>query len=447
MPIAEERRARREMGLRARPDVMEASRQDRTDRTGDPRAASPAPSKAPADELLAQPGRSPDDWLARLRATVAHERARTAGPSHASTPAPATPATPDASGPAARSRSSDERPQGQSGALPAPAAQPLAEATAKLVKPLAGTQASLARERREPNATPAAPPSLLPASTRRFVRPLVGIDPAQVRVHRGGDADRVTGAHRADAVTAGQEIWLGSGQADTPETLGLLAHELTHVARQVAPRFVPPIARAAGDAGTTTPASPEQHLADASEQSPATSGQETAREWVPRDPEEQLATVVEGAVRARAAAALSPSGTDGLETAAQIAQPPATSSSPIDGAVTHATPSPMRGAAVRDWGGLPAPWEPLPLPAATRGGETMPAPTTPGSTATLAAPSAVGSSAVQTAARGRTVPAANAETHDGGHSGGGEDSDVDALARKVYDALKRRLAVERRRGH
>ena len=196
-----------------------------------------------------------------------------------------------------------------------------------------------------------------------------------------------------------------------------------------------------------TPALPEQHLADTSEHSPPTSGQETVQEWAPRDPEEQLATAVEGAVRARAAAAVSPSGTDGLETAPHIAQPPDTATPSIDGAATNATPSPTRGAAVRDWGGLPAPWEPLPLPAAPRRGETMPAPTATGSTVTLAAPSAAGSSAVQTAARGRTVPAANAETHDGGHSGGGEDSDVDALARKVYDALKRRLAVERRRGH
>ena len=95
VPIAEERRARREIAPRARPDVMEAPRQDRTDRAGDTQAASPAPSQVRDDELFAQPGRSPGDWLARLRATVAHERARTAGPSPASTPAHTTPATPE----------------------------------------------------------------------------------------------------------------------------------------------------------------------------------------------------------------------------------------------------------------------------------------------------------------------------------------------------------------
>ena len=329
-----------------------------------------------------------------------------------------------------------------------------------MVEPRAGTLASVAHERREPDATRAAAPAPLAASTRRFIRPLVGIDPAQVRVHRGGDADRVAGAYRANAITFGHEIWLGTGQADTPETLGLLAHELTHVARQAAPRFVPPIARAPIDVGATpaspgstraavgaTPASPNQSLGDMSEPTAPTSGPATAPERVPRDPEEQLATAVEGAVRARAAAAVSPPRTDGLETAADIAQPPATSSPQIDGTATDATPSRARGAAARDWGGLPAPWEPLPLPATTRGATTMPASAATGSTVTLSAPSAAGSSAVQTAPRGRTVPAANVETHDGGHSGGGEDSDVDALARKVYDTLKRRLAVERRRGH
>ena len=103
MPIAEERRARREMGPRARPDVVEASRQVRTDRTVDAQGASPAPSPAPDDALFAQAGRSPDDWLARLRATVAHERAPTAGPSGAPPPAHSTlatpPATPNASPP------------------------------------------------------------------------------------------------------------------------------------------------------------------------------------------------------------------------------------------------------------------------------------------------------------------------------------------------------------
>ncbi len=74
---------------------------------------------------------------------------------------------------------------------------------------------------------------------------MTGVDPAGVRIYRGPLAERVTATQNADALTDGGANALSAGHAtDTPETLGLLAHELTHVAQRRAPRFVPPIAQA-----------------------------------------------------------------------------------------------------------------------------------------------------------------------------------------------------------
>ncbi len=88
-------------------------------------------------------------------------------------------------------------------------------------------------------------PTPLPEASRRFLQPLVGIDPGDVPVHEGARADAVAAAYRADALTDGNVVVLGAGHdAAAPETLGLIAHELTHVARRRDSRFVPPIARA-----------------------------------------------------------------------------------------------------------------------------------------------------------------------------------------------------------
>ena len=121
--------------------------------------------------------------------------------------------------------------------------------------------ASYAPAQHEPAATPATPvspaspvqpptaverPATLPDSSRATLRTMTGVDPASVRIYRGPLAERVTAAQNADALTDGGAIALGAGHAtDTPETLGLLAHELTHVAQRRTPRFVPPIASSA----------------------------------------------------------------------------------------------------------------------------------------------------------------------------------------------------------
>src|SRR5262249_21751778 len=93
------------------------------------------------------------------------------------------------------------------------------------------------------SSSPAVPIPIGPTA-RRFLRPLVGIDPGEVTIHRGPQADRTAAAWSAAGLARGEEIVLGpTGPETAPETLGLLAHELTHVARHRSPRFVPPILR------------------------------------------------------------------------------------------------------------------------------------------------------------------------------------------------------------
>ena len=76
---------------------------------------------------------------------------------------------------------------------------------------------------------PAQPPSPLPESTRRFLRPLVGIDPIVAHVHTAAAGQLPVGV---DAATVGRDVLIAPGRGgDSPEALGLLAHELTHVAQ------------------------------------------------------------------------------------------------------------------------------------------------------------------------------------------------------------------------
>jgi hypothetical protein len=71
----------------------------------------------------------------------------------------------------------------------------------------------------------------LSPSTRRFLEPIVGIDLGSVQVHQAPHGAPAT--QGADAVTFGNDIVLAAGQAgESPRALGLLAHELTHVAHE-----------------------------------------------------------------------------------------------------------------------------------------------------------------------------------------------------------------------
>src|SRR5207253_6172838 len=113
---------------------------------------------------------------------------------------------------------------------------------------LPSARANVARDTSE--ARPASTP--LSQRARRFLQPLVGIDPASVHVHRDAIAEHLADVYQADAITVGDDVAIAAGHPDdTPETLGLLAHEFTHVARQREPRFVPPIARVMNSASTS----------------------------------------------------------------------------------------------------------------------------------------------------------------------------------------------------
>jgi hypothetical protein len=247
------------------------------------------------------------------------------------------------------------------------------------------------------DAQPAAPDGLSD-TTRRFLAPLVGIDPGQVRVYRGAEAAQAAAAQGADGLAGDDAVALGAGHAeDTPATLGLLAHELAHVARRREARFVPPIAR--------------QHQPDSAD-------------------EEAVAQATEQAV-ARAAEA----------SAAPQSQPAASGAQP--------------GA----WQGLPAPWEPLPDwlagPSATPAAPAARAvaPFAPGAAPLASAPQAAapGPPIVQRAEVGREasapLPMASLSTAEASEATPAEqvEPNLDLLARQVYTMLKRRLAAERRR--
>jgi hypothetical protein len=87
-------------------------------------------------------------------------------------------------------------------------------------------------------------PVQLGQTARRFLKASVGIDPNDVNIYQDPQSNRLTNAARADALALGDTILLSNQQAlESPETLGLIAHELTHVARNRQTRFVPAVAR------------------------------------------------------------------------------------------------------------------------------------------------------------------------------------------------------------
>jgi hypothetical protein len=351
---------------------------------------------------------------------------------------------------------------------------------------------------RTQNALRAQPaPTPLPLRARYFLQPLVGIDLTGVRVHRGILAEQLTTSYQADAITVGNEVAIANGHTEeTPETLGLLAHEFTHVARRSDPRFVPPIVRSGHISSTTMNLSPVTPFRSEAGTDPLPlAGKQTDGHPAQAD-EEALALQVENRV-------------------AQIAQ----------GQIEQVTPFSTAGvdpderrtltgipATAGSWNGLPAPWEPLPdwmtsLPPTMEspGGQphnqtgiptqapvgTGPAPLPP--TYSLGkeqvhggrdlAPFGVvppdGSPDPQTSwqgtMQGRKTPPygeiplavdtgdsrvqrAGEERSQSIEAGGSTvpgaqpvvntpEPDLDALAQQVHAILKRRLAVERRRAH
>lgn len=70
------------------------------------------------------------------------------------------------------------------------------------------------------------------AAVRDRLRPVLGSGVDLARVHTDAGADAFARSQRADAVTVGRDIYFRSGSFDPRSSpgLGLLAHELTHVA-------------------------------------------------------------------------------------------------------------------------------------------------------------------------------------------------------------------------
>jgi len=263
---------------------------------------------------------------------------------------------------------------------------------------------------------------IVPDTTRRFLKPLVGIDPATVPIYEGPLAAEFTAANQADGVAvAGNIVWNPGPVAETPQQLGLLAHELTHIARQRHARFIPPIVRRRTEVATPGP-SPEQ----------------MDEEALARRVEAKVIDVASRAAEAPASAAGINAAPFGV---------PQMSPDPTD----DATPTSLD--TTDSWGGLPAPWEPLP-------DWVIDQPETQRSSATFSSVPPVAGSAVGESSTTTTMHEGFIERAEQGRvlndsapmssSAAAEPQktiapDLDALARQVYSVLKRRLETEHRR--
>jgi hypothetical protein len=294
-------------------------------------------------------------------------------------------------------------------------------------------------------------PVRLAGRTRRFLKPLVGIDPSRVAVWQRPRSQAHVAAHRADALAtgAGAIVVRTSVDEETPEGLGLLAHEQTHVVRHRQPRFVAPVARysqarvpAHQDEETTARrvesrvSAAARHHAIVNRFDPPVSDAPAGLEIVPAVPLADDPRAEPGRPVPLPAGAVS----------AHDQKDPASASSP----------------AAHDWGGLPAPWEAMPawttssstgeqvaLPADAVSGfgrisPVCPQADIPYTSPPASTPPAAGLS-MQAAEEGRTL---ERPVHTSAASGGDAASvapDLDALARQVYAVMKRRLQTELRR--
>jgi hypothetical protein len=403
----------------------------------------------------------------------------------------------------------------------------------------------------------------LSASARRFLEPIVGVDPATVNVYQAPEGTAAT--RGADAVTVGNNILLAAGQAgESPEALGLLAHELTHVARErsaaggagvgatavlgtqsqtsaglsatnlpltdPSATNLPPTASSATNLPPTDPSGNNvpptgarseddrptnlsvlsQPLADPGATTLPFEGTNARLPASEAPGEEAAARRVEGRVIAAAEAAVGPfsaaapgaaaplfRGPEDSLTAAQLAASArAAASGDTD---LHAAPplSPREGEQVLvappwnleptahdqadtddAWGGLPAPWQPLPAWLTSPNAFVTTADTAGLNIGHGSASDGNGSDGAGTGAAGGGAYTSGGytgggDTGGGGAAGGGGgahfaetdravdvpaaqhtatpggqqavEPDLDALAHQVYTILKRRLASERRR--
>lgn len=366
-----------------------------------PAAPSPDPTGGPADLATAAPRAVRPEGSHPLTAEEVQQADEGDDPAqpaeHGVTPSP--PARHNATGQPVEAEAPEPRP-----------ARPttLAPQDDGLAPPEAGADAG-SGETAAPAATPLAdlgPPTPPREATRRLLAPVLGLDPGDVPIYRGPAAARLVRAYAADALAVAGSIVIGDQRDEaTPEGLGLLAHELHHIARGGAARFVAPLAGPAG----------------------------------PPPADEEA-----GAERAEALATEVARGGGG-------APPPV--APPGD---PH--PQPAARPARRDrgrWGALPAPWEPWPeAQRAPAPPGPRPAPPPPAPPPAMAAPAPAPALAdafepPRAAAADRSLGARPAPA-------GAEPApapqrpepgpDLDALAQQVYARLKRRLEAERRRG-
>lgn len=77
----------------------------------------------------------------------------------------------------------------------------------------------------------------LPADIQSRLRDVLGSDVSALRVHDDETADAVAGAHRAEALTVGRDVFFRQGrfQPHDRRGFGLLVHEATHVAQRFRP--------------------------------------------------------------------------------------------------------------------------------------------------------------------------------------------------------------------
>jgi Domain of unknown function (DUF4157) len=306
--------------------------------------------------------------------------------------------------------------------------------------------ANRTHERDAPAAPAEAPAPLervqLSGHARRFLEPLVGFDPEQVNVFTGEAVRLAARDLGADAAAVNGDVLLPNvANLESPEGLGLLAHELTHVPEQVNRVQTNETAQLETRAQSEPLRSPRRFVAPLPTLAPITQD-------VPFATEED---------RARRAEAR----------ATQIAR----------------NAEPVRD--VSRWNGLPAPWEPMPsfersdaeegvislvgagLSTSAWGNEvsapswstegaassstegtasssfTAPAAYSSSAPSSAASSSATSSGGAQLAETGREMPAETGGSGGGAAGGGGED--MEKLARQVYDVLKRKLLSERRR--
>lgn len=395
-------------------------------------------ASAPADETTreqAEFDRSPAAWMERLRADARRRQEREARAAQSSQPASPQPpvaqaeaflpyapgigpgTAPDVTFPGVPSTAETAWRTGSTGTVPPSGAGPARPGVARPARFVPPRHSALP----------------LPEPARRFLRAAVGVDPATVRMSRGPEAGRVAAAYRADAVTVDEHVALAPGEGDTsPEGLGLLAHELTHVARRRDPGAIPPIARPPARAAGLVPASP----------GPGVDEEALARTVEAQTIQAARARFVPPMAHASGGASIA---MPGAATRA-VTRAPAPESMPPKTERQESIPADEARAR---WGNLPAPWEPLPdwlatlpVPATV---PALPAPILAAEPPAPAASQAPASPVVRAAETARDVPTPERSRNDERQQEVVLAPDLDALARQVYAVLKRRLAAERRR--